>query len=452
MNSDTKKFTQEFKDDLEKNLNEILEVNKKAAEENIDLKLSKYVGNSQKKDTDIKNSILNINDVLRDLKEQTEKMSDSISELHGCIANKELFISKPGALNNINNNQNQNAPKPKKEKDELDMSGVVNPNQNPNPLEGIEDDEEKKIFKIGFERENIEQIIDIKNAKFFNIDNIKITNLGNASLKKVIFVKDQEKSSNDLVFFGNSKETDEYEPSMPGELEPKESLNSSTTIKINNPQPGKEYKMIIYAKFDDKIVSDPLELIIRIKKVEDPMIQKKNKANEIFEEIKNQFPNHQNLINQGEIINKLVNNNLNKDEIVNDINNKIEEQQEEEINKKAENIYNDLNLENVALDKKEVLDYIKNHNFDKEEVQKWINEKKPKPQQPEIPAQPEPPRNNGNKQNDEKVNQIYDELEEEYGISGFIDEETAKDKIRELNLDREKINEWIENTLLNGGE
>jgi hypothetical protein len=195
-----------------------------------------------------------------------------------------------------------------------------------------------------------------------------------------------------------------------------------------------------------------LELIIRIKKVEDPMIQKKNKANEIFEEIKNQFPNHQNLINQGEIINKLVNNNLNKDEIVNDINNKIEEQQKEEINKKAENIYNDLNLENVALDKKEVLDYIKNHNFDKEEVQKWINEKKPKPQQPEIPAQPEPPRNNGNKQNDEKVNQIYDELEEEYGISGFIDEETAKDKIRELNLDREKINEWIENTLLNGGE
>ena len=63
MNLDTKKFTQDFKNDLEKSINEILEENKKIAEKNIDLKLSQYIETSQKKDSDIKRSILNITDI-----------------------------------------------------------------------------------------------------------------------------------------------------------------------------------------------------------------------------------------------------------------------------------------------------------------------------------------------------------------------------------------------------
>ena len=371
-----------------------------------------------------------------------DKLSKSEKDKYGAIVNKEIFISKLDALGGVNNNERKNVPQPKK-KDELDMSGVVNPN--PNPLAAIDDEEEKQILKIGFEQKKAEKIIDMKDAKFFNIDNIKIINLGNVPCKKFYFVKDEEKSSGDLFFFGNSKETNEYQPTNEGELAPKKSLNSSTTIKINNPQPGQEYKMIIYVKIDDKIVSDPFEIIVKIKQAEDPMKQIKMKAIALFEEIKNQFPNHQNLINQGEIINKLINNNLNKDEIVNDINIKIKEQEKEEINRKAENLYNELDFENVTLDKKEVLDYIINQNFDKEEVQKWINEKKLKVQ-PQPQPQPQPK----NDEFEEKVKEIYDELEDGYGISGFIDEEAAKDKIRELKLNREQINQWIENTLLNG--
>ena len=51
---------------------------------------------------------------------------------------------------------------------------------------------------------------------------------------------------------------------------------------------------------------------------------------------------------------------------------------------------------------------------------------------------------------DDKINQIYEQLEEEYCISGFIEEEEAKKKIRQLNYNIEKINEWIENDLVNG--
>ena len=51
---------------------------------------------------------------------------------------------------------------------------------------------------------------------------------------------------------------------------------------------------------------------------------------------------------------------------------------------------------------------------------------------------------------EEKVNKLYDELDEEYGISGFIEKERCKEKIIELNLDKEKTIDWIQNFLFNG--
>ena len=45
---------------------------------------------------------------------------------------------------------------------------------------------------------------------------------------------------------------------------------------------------------------------------------------------------------------------------------------------------------------------------------------------------------------------IYNEFEDEYGVSGFIDTESMMNKIRELHCDRKLIDEWVENALING--
>ena len=50
---------------------------------------------------------------------------------------------------------------------------------------------------------------------------------------------------------------------------------------------------------------------------------------------------------------------------------------------------------------------------------------------------------------DELVEQIYDEIENAYGISDYLEEDIIKDKIIELKYDREKITEWIEHYLEN---
>ena len=57
--------------------------------------------------------------------------------------------------------------------------------------------------------------------------------------------------------------------------------------------------------------------------------------------------------------------------------------------------------------------------------------------------------NNENKINNGLVNQIYNEINDEYEISDLLEEDIVKNKIIELKYDREKITEWIENYLEN---
>ena len=214
------------------------------------------------------------------------------------------------------------------------------------------------------------------------------------------------------------------------------------------------------------------------------MKQKQTQANQIYEEIKNKFPNHNNLINKDEIINKLMNNNLNKEEIINDINNKIKEITQKENDAKAEQIYNELNLNNINIDKNEIISVVKEKNFDKEEVQKWLVEKakiqnKQKAQNLynnlrngqnldfskcpneeailnkiiELKFNENDLRNffkaagkekeeGGN--DDQKVMEIFNELEDGYELTSLKEKEAIIEKIKELKCDRNKINEWIE--------
>jgi hypothetical protein len=437
LKSDKEKLSQNFKNNLEKSINDILVEKKNSIDQNIELELSQYLKTSQENIKSIKNSVMDFSEEIKEVKENSESMSSAINELKESIESKDIVLSKADALKDLIKNNN-NIPEIKKV-EKLEMSEV----ENPNPLGGIEEDDndnnDNKIPKIEFEQDNIEKKIEMKDAKFININNIKIKNVGNISAHKLFFIKNKEKSSNDFFFFGNSKANDEYELSMPGELKPNESLNCNISMTINNAQPGLKYNIILNAKENNEIISDPFEIIIKINKPqEDQMKQKQIQANQIYDEIKSQFLNHEDLVNKNDIINKLIQNNLNKDEIINEINNAIKEKEQKEINSKAEKVYNELNMDNVNLDKKEVLDYIKENKFNKEEVQKWIDEKKPK-QEKDNPA---------NDKFEEEVNKIYQELDEGYSISGFIEEEEAKKQIRKLNLDREAIIDWVENTLI----
>ena len=435
-----------FKSELELSINNIIEKNQKVIENNIDLKLKDFIDDFSEIQNENKNLALKLKSELSDIKDQMTDM------------NSELFDIKKSIINNNKNNNNNNH------------------NNNNNII--INQPESS----IKFEQKRAEKIIDMKDAKFFNIDGINIINIGKKALtqKNLSFIIEPEKSSKDLYFFGNSQQKNEYILSMNGELEPRNSLNCSVSMCINNPKPGKEYKIIIYVKEkgEKNNISDPFEIMVRIKQAEDPMIQIKNQANKIYEDIKNQFPNHQNLINQEEIINKLIQNNLNKNEIINEIKHKIKEIKENEENSRAEQMYKNLGLDKYGIDKNEAIKIIKEKKFDNEEIKNWSEEKRARilynnlrndeeldfskcPNEEEIIKKIIELNLNENeireffKKDDGKeelVNEIFKELEDKYEITGIVTEEKAKAKIRKLKFDMEKIKEWADNLVVNGDE
>ena len=439
-----KQLSDNFKSNLELSINSIIEERQKVLVNDIDSKLKIFVDDFSKNQKENKDLVVEMKYEINDIKDHINEMSSAILDFK----------------NNFDNFKKNFKPEPK-----------------PIPI---------KMIK--FEQKKIERIIEMKAAKFININNINIINAGNVSFKNLCFIKEQENSSNDLRFFSNSKETNEYEISMQGELKPKDSLPCAITMNINNPQAGQEYKIIINVKENDEIVSDSFEIIIKInkpKEEEDPRKQKEIQANKAFEEIKNQFPNHENLINKNDIINKLIENNINKNEIINDIKNQIKKIEEDEKNARVEQLYSELNLSNSNINKNEINAIIKEKNFDKEEIQKWIDAK--------VQAQNREKAQNlyNNLRNDQNLDfskcpneeailnkiielrfnegeirnffekkggeedplviEIFNELEEEYSITGIKEKEEVIDKIKELKCDRDKIKEWADDIVINGG-
>ena len=50
-------------------------------------------------------------------------------------------------------------------------------------------------------------------------------------------------------------------------------------------------------------------------------------------------------------------------------------------------------------------------------------------------------------ENDEKLNEIYSKLEEEYYISSFKQEDEVKEKIKELKYNEDEIIAWVESIM-----
>ena len=111
------------------------------------------------------------------------------------------------------------------------------------------------------------------------------------------------------------------------------------------------------------------------------------------------------------------------------------------INEKvSEKIYEALTkLEDVDItkaSKDEVLKNINDKDFNINEVKKLY------PKKEENNVKPNPPVDK------ERVDIMFEELDQELGVSGFLEEELVKEKIIEYNFDKEKVTLWVEETLL----
>ena len=426
MQKEEKNYSNILNEYLVKDVNEMLEEKGKALQEEISKAISNYSSLSLQLHQDTNKSMMNIKDDLSNIKDEAEEIYSGLNEFNECIQNEEIII-------NIN--------------------------------------KENKKINIKFDKRKIETILDIKQAKYFNIDNIRITNIGEQSYENLCFYKDKANSSKDFGFF-NDKNFEFHELTLAGEFEPEESMNFNISLRIDNARSNQIYKMVIYVreKNSRKNLSDPFEICIRIINNDDPIQQRQNIVNKIYEEIRNEFKDYDYLLNKNEIINQLLENNLNKEEIKKSINDKIKQIQKNKIEEeKAEILYKELNIDNLNINKDEIIDLIKEKNFNKENIQNLINTKKCEQIFDILIKSNEFDIKQQNKEKvfkkivelnfnideikkfyieEEKiVNDLYKKINEDYDLPGFIDEKEAKQKFRELNCNKELIIEWIENEL-----
>ena len=447
MKNEEIKYTDIFKNNLEKSFNTVLEQKGNDIKEKIKNEISNYSNISLESHKEVFKTIIEMNNTLKKDKD---------------------FIKEMSQLNLDNSNKIIQ----KKEDDKIKDNNIIE----------IKEKIQKKpddIFPINikFEKKRIEKILDIKDAKFINIDNIRITNVGHEVYKSLNFVRDKNNSSNDIYFFSNSANSEEQELTMPGEFEHDDSHKFNTNLMIKYPKPNQTYKMIIYVreKNDDENLSEPLEIIIKTNQIEDPIQQRQKQANQIYEKIKNEFLDYEYLIDKDEIIIQLLDNNLNEGEIKKNIISKINEIKEKQRNEEIEKIFKELEFYNMDFNKEEIINLIKEKNLEKEKVQNWIKEQKSELIYDELNKSDDVDISKVSKEevlkniiklnfkideikklypifyseyDEEKIKEIIDYLEEIYGVLGKIGEDKLRKKIIELKMDMNLINSWVQDNII----
>ena len=434
MKNEEIKYTDIFKSNLEKSFNTVLEQKGNDIKEKIKNEISNYSNISLESHKEVFKTIIEMNNTLKKDKD---------------------FIKEMSQLNLDNSNKIIQ----KKEDDKIKDNNIIEIKEK---IQKKHDD----IFPINikFEKKRIEKILDIKDAKFINIDNIRITNVGHEVYKNLNFVRDKNNSSNDIYFFSNSANSEEQELTMPGEFEHDDSHKFNTNLMIKYPKPNQTYKMIIYVreKNDDENLSEPLEIIIKTNQIEDPIQQRQKQANQIYEKIKIEFLDYEYLIDKDEIINQLLDNNLNEGEIKKNIISKINEIKEKQRNDEIEKIFKELEFYDMDFNKEVIINLIKEKNLEKEKVQNWIKEQKSELIYDELNKSDDVDISKVSKEevlkniiklnfkideikklypifyseyDEEKIKEIIDYLEDIYGVLGKIGEDKLRKKIIELKMD-----------------
>ena len=323
-----------------------------------------------------------------------------------------------------------------------------------------------------FNKDKIDLKIDIENAKYICVNDIIIENIGEKDMifDKLYFAIDKNKSDKDITF-SDVKNLYVYQlPTKKGIIYGKPE-NFNITLKIDSPKIDKTYTAYFYIKDNNKEnspkLSNPFIINIKLLKKEEinQIKMQKDEANKLYDEY-NKLYKLSELCSKEEVIKNFLELKNEKILIEKWINVKMEEKE-----KKIKQLYDELNIvynfENYFFNKNDILNKFKELNFDKEKIIKWIeseieiNVNKaliiyhklnfPNPID-EIEAIRKIISENFNEENinnwitNWKIDQEENLLvifNEEYSILKFLTEDKIIKKIRELDYNIDKINEWV---------
>ena len=349
------------------------------------------------------------------------------------------------------------------------QSIVIAPGAGIKPKPIIEDEDK---ITIKFINKDITLEVKKEKAKYLEVSGIEIENIGNETYKKLFFIKDEDKSSNDICFYGNSEKRNIQQLSLNGDFEPEKKEKYTIILQIKDAKPNQTYCLIIYAKEDPKkgIISKSFKINVKIKgeegnsqkpivdkkdsnadeeriKLEAALKEKELKEKKELEEKKKLEEKDNNLykeLNMNEVCDINEAKNIFKDYEYDQekIKNWIKEKKDEKVKSKAEEKYKQISASNniEKIDKDDLIAKIINLNFDENAINEWIKERI----KPEI--KPQPP-NPDPSPNDPRLDEMVAKFDDEYNILTIIDDDEFKAEIINLSYDESKIREYIEKKL-----
>ena len=269
-----------------------------------------------------------------------------------------------------------------------------------------EEEEEKEEFDLRFLENEITLPLTAKEAKYFEFK-VKFQNIGKKTFigGDLYFFK-EENSSEDFYFAGVQRDQ-KQDICLQEALEPTKIAEESITIRNEDPIEGKDYILIVLIKSNDKDIKmkEPLKITIKIKQDIEELQEKERLEKERIE-----------------------NERLEKERIENE---RLEKERIENERKEKERI------ENERKEKEK-------ERIEKERKEKEEKEKLEMKQKEEEEKKKKESNDDGDDGFDQKVEEIYNDLEERFYISDFKQEEEVKEMIRNLNCNKDKIEQWIE--------
>ena len=305
-----------------------------------------------------------------------------------------------------------------------------------NNIEDDSDDEEEDYKDIKFMKEEMSLVKTVKEAKWIKIENISFQNMSDTTFSgaELYFYKGEE-SSKEFNFVVNMPNQDQKKQDICLE-EDLNNLNISKghemSLRIDAPS-FKKYTFYVYIKSEKYKIRTmkPLKIEVTIKKdnveFDDENREKDRKAEEEKRE-KDRIERERREKEEREAKQK------EEEEMK-----KIEEEKKEREKKEKERMERERReRERIENERKE--------KEAKEKEEEEANKKKQEEEQEEKEKK-EKEEGEGDDEDDEKLNEIFNKLEEEFYITSFKTEEEVKKAIKDFKYDEDKINEWVESVM-----
>ena len=237
----------------------------------------------------VNNNISSLKNEYSETLNQTNEMEKHLGELKDNLEknpNKKIYenIEKSNNRNNAHYPYENNIVF-----DRNDDGDKDNDDDNYNDDENDDDDDDDyNKLKVKFFRQVIKNEEFDTNCTSIIINNIKIENIGNKTLDKLYFIRDEKNSSNEFIISQSTNINCCQLNSTGDKFVPGKIQNHSIALEIKKPIVGQTYYLKLYIRENKngKNISKPLEIFYTIKEDEEAAIRKIEEQEKEEEDVK----------------------------------------------------------------------------------------------------------------------------------------------------------------------